>query len=458
MSDLKLVKDQKPFNFTEEQIRIIKATVAKGATEEELGALLHLAREYQLDPLKKEIWFIKQVKKQKRRINSQDVWDYPRLPDGSIDYTNADLVIMTSRDGFLTIAKRDPCYNGLKGKVVYENDEFEMSETLESVEVKHRLNQKNRGPIKGAWAAAFHTERQPMVVFVPFDEYFNDNSPIWKKNTSSMILKVAETFVLKRQYGIVGIKAMEELEEVPASTEGTTPDVKDPLFNIGSTNQPPENPGPSDKKSPDTGKRPRNKNTGEANQGKTGAPESGEGNAKPGDLCIKGDTGEKLDTEPKPGDKGQENPVIGAASKPGEPEPGSNTTTGEPGKDGEKAKEISAAGDDPTKQTTQTPTTENTEKQEVQQTPGETGENATPPTTDPSSQTSNNFKVLCLVGKGATKKGTPWVKLSVQKGDSIQEVTVPNLEDGSVLVGKEITFDEVINGMVTIANNLKVVA
>ena len=48
--------------LTPAQIELVKRTVAKGATDDELQMFLHLANKYNLDPFAKEIWFIKRVK------------------------------------------------------------------------------------------------------------------------------------------------------------------------------------------------------------------------------------------------------------------------------------------------------------------------------------------------------------------------------------------------------------
>ena len=197
--------------YTREKIEALKQTVAKGATDAEFEMFLHLAQHYGLDPFKKEMWFIKRVRKEKKYVNGKEVWDYPRLPDGSIDYSQAETVIMTSRDGYLSYAQRDENYAGLRGGVVHANDHFVITQTLDGEKVEHTFTHKNRGPIVGAWAAAFHKERPPVVAYVPLDEYIDNNSPIWRKNTSAMILKVAEAFVLKRQFGITGLVTAEEM-------------------------------------------------------------------------------------------------------------------------------------------------------------------------------------------------------------------------------------------------------
>ena len=186
MSELQVINQQSAIstqllNFDQAKIELIKKTVAKGATNDELGMFMHLCQTYQLDPFRKEIWFIKR---------------------------GNDPTIMTSRDGYLKIAQNDPNFVGLQGFVVKEGDHFEID--AESFKVIHRFGTK-RGKTLGAWAAAYHRTRKPSICFVEFDEYYETKSPVWQKYPSAMIQKVAEVFVLKRQFGISGLVTKEEL-------------------------------------------------------------------------------------------------------------------------------------------------------------------------------------------------------------------------------------------------------
>ncbi|GMA50170.1 hypothetical protein GCM10025857_15270 [Alicyclobacillus contaminans] len=181
-------------SFTQEQIEVIKRTVAKGVTDAELSMFLTLCGRYKLDPFLKEIWCIK---RQKKDSNGKYV-----------DDPNAPAVIMTSRDGYLKVAQRDPDFDGLKSFVVREGDEFSID--AETDKVSHKFGTK-RGKIIGAWAACYHKRRRPAVVFVDFDEY-NAGSNTWKQYPSAMIQKVAESMALKRQFGISGLTTQEEMD------------------------------------------------------------------------------------------------------------------------------------------------------------------------------------------------------------------------------------------------------
>lgn len=178
--------------FNPEQVELIKRTVAKGATNDELSMFMYLANRYELDPFAKEIWFIKR---------------------------GSDPTIMTSRDGYLKIAQANPDYLGLISFAVCEGDHFEIDAANYSV--THKFGTK-RGNILGAWARCDRKGRSPQICFVPYKEYAA-TGPVWKQYPSAMIQKVAEVFVLKRQFGISGLVTREELDSSDQPVQQPTP-------------------------------------------------------------------------------------------------------------------------------------------------------------------------------------------------------------------------------------------
>lgn len=171
-------------------IDTIRRTVAKDANDAELTMFLELAKVYQLDPFLKEIWCVKM---------------------------GGGMTVMTSRDGYMKAAMRDPNYDGIASAAVAEGDRFVMDPMNSKVE--HEFGAK-RGPIIGAYAVVFHKKRRPVISYAPMAEY-KGNSPVWQKYPSAMIIKVAEVFALKRQFGINGLVTREEMdytmpEEAPA--------------------------------------------------------------------------------------------------------------------------------------------------------------------------------------------------------------------------------------------------
>lgn len=175
--------------YDRNMIDTIKSTVAKNATDEELMMFLTLASRYDLDPFKKEIWFLK--------------------------YKSNDPQIFTSRDGFLKIAKRDSEFKQIQSQAVYENDEFEIGQefvdgVFKITSFKHRFGAKDRGKILGAFCIIEYHTNKPLVTFVSYDEY-KQPTPTWKKNGSSMIRKVAEKEACRLSSGVSGLHIPEEM-------------------------------------------------------------------------------------------------------------------------------------------------------------------------------------------------------------------------------------------------------
>jgi phage recombination protein Bet len=176
-------------SFTQEQLQLMKNTVAKGATDDEFLLLLHLAKTYGLDPFAKEIWCIKYVRPGQR---AEDVV----------------ATIFSSRDGYLKIASRDKQMNGLVSDAVYDNDTLKK---LVDGTVEH-IYGNPRGTIIGAYALVFRKDRTyPAYFYASFAEYCAGNNPTWKKYPSAMIIKVAEAMALKRAFSISGLVTQEEI-------------------------------------------------------------------------------------------------------------------------------------------------------------------------------------------------------------------------------------------------------
>jgi len=166
-------------DFTPDQIDTIRNTVAKGATDDELAMFMHLANTYGLDPFLKEIFYSSQMK-----------------------------TIITSRDGYLKVAQRDPEFDGIQSMAVCENDDFSI-DMVNNV-VNHSFGKGDRGSVIGAWAVCYRKGRRPVIAYADYNEY-NKNNPIWKTYKSAMCCKVAEVFALKRQFGISGLVTQEEM-------------------------------------------------------------------------------------------------------------------------------------------------------------------------------------------------------------------------------------------------------
>ena len=184
--------------WPKDKIQTIKNTVAVGATDDELNMFLSIAGKYELDPFLHEIWFANMGNRN---------------------------VIMTGRDGYLKIANRHPNFDGITGDVVHANDRF----IKEGDNVRHAYNAQDRGPIVGAYAQVYRSDRaHPVFVYAPFNEYNKGGRGVWGQYPSAMILKVAESMALKRAFSISGLVTEEELsggneQKAPVQEQTTTP-------------------------------------------------------------------------------------------------------------------------------------------------------------------------------------------------------------------------------------------
>ena len=173
--------------YPSELLNVIKNTVAKGSSDEELYMFLQVASMYNLNPFMKEIWFVKNK-------------------DGSV-------MIMTSRDGYLKIAKQDPKFHKCQSMAVYENDEFQVEMTMgEVTNISHKFKQSERGKLIGAYAILKTKDHNNLISYMAYKEYAK-GTPVWRTYPSAMIRKVAENDVLKRFANINGLSTVEDATE-----------------------------------------------------------------------------------------------------------------------------------------------------------------------------------------------------------------------------------------------------
>lgn len=165
---------------------LIHRTVAIGATPEELDMFIYLAEQYNLDPLKKEIFFLKHGGK---------------------------ATIVTSRDGYLKHANTNDQFDGIESDVVYEGDKLNRREDG-SIHIIYGDNHMNfsEDKLRGAFSNVYRKDRsKSATVFVDLRDYHKESSSVWKMYPNAMILKVAEAMALKRAFAMSGLVTQEEI-------------------------------------------------------------------------------------------------------------------------------------------------------------------------------------------------------------------------------------------------------
>lgn len=156
--------------FTDEQVALIKSTVAKGATNDELKLFLYRCQKMELDPLKPgQVHFIK----------------YGSNP-GSI---------VVGIDGFRAKAARTGKLVGIKRGAIRED-----------------------GKLVGAWCEIYRSDWQhPAREEVSLSEY-NTGKAMWAKMPETMIKKVAEAAALRMAFpdDLAGVYSEEEMHQAEA--------------------------------------------------------------------------------------------------------------------------------------------------------------------------------------------------------------------------------------------------
>jgi len=168
-------------DFPQEQVELIKRTLAKDATDDELKLFLHQCKRTGLDPLSRQIYFMKRGGK---------------------------VTIQTSIDGFRAIAERSGDYAG-QDEPVWGKDG---DDAFCKVTV-YRFRDNVRYP--AAVGVAFWKEYVPQA----------GQDFMWKKMPRTMLAKVAEALALRKAYpsDLSGLYTGDEMEQsgnvAPVKTE-----------------------------------------------------------------------------------------------------------------------------------------------------------------------------------------------------------------------------------------------
>ena len=166
-------------SYSLEELKIIKETVAKGASDLELAYFANVSKRYGLDPFLKQIWFYKDTK--------------------------GNIIILAGRDGFLSLAQKDPRWNGITSDIVRKDEFFSMDASNGKTE--HHKVVTSKEPILGAYAICRPKGVEITTIEWADFEVYNKNYNVWKSDPAAMIKKVAETHALKKAYGISGLQS-----------------------------------------------------------------------------------------------------------------------------------------------------------------------------------------------------------------------------------------------------------
>lgn len=165
-------------NLDQDQIDLIKRTIAKNATNDELNLFLYYCNKTGLDPLAHQIWFIKM---------------------------NGQLNIQVSIDGLRLVAERSGLYAGQDG-AIFTVEEIDGRKDLRCDVTVYKFAQSG--------------ERYPVATGSAYLSEYSSNNPLWKTKPRVMLSKVAESLALRKGFPLElsGIYTPEEF-----STTTSTP-------------------------------------------------------------------------------------------------------------------------------------------------------------------------------------------------------------------------------------------
>lgn len=180
MSNLEIVSQNNPIQFSKDQVELIKRTIAKDATDDELSLFINQCKRTSLDPMTRQIYFIKDKQ--------------------------GKVTVCTSIDGLRLVAERSDKYEGQTKAEFCGTDGIWKDIWLDKVPpAAARI---------GVWKKGFREATYATAIFNEYAgrKYTGELTFIWAKMPAMMLAKVAEALALRKAFpnDLSGIYSSEE--------------------------------------------------------------------------------------------------------------------------------------------------------------------------------------------------------------------------------------------------------
>lgn len=182
---------EKPWLLNQEEVTLIKNSIAKGASDEELKFCLTVARRYKLDPFRQQIWFVK-------RWDSGA--DNGKGGKGSFVWTP-----QVGINGLLFAAARDHAQEFGSVSLPEHGPMIKVYKEIQGPEWA-KVKVWKKGSAQPTEAMAWWTEYAPADM---------DKAPFWRKMPRRMLGKCATALAIRQAYpDLGGLYVPEEMERM----------------------------------------------------------------------------------------------------------------------------------------------------------------------------------------------------------------------------------------------------